>query len=86
MTLPAKELNVVVMDPDGKVWEGRAESVSSENSVGPFDILPQHSNFVTLVRNKPITIHEMTGKHQTLTYQSAVLVVKEDSVIIYKDI
>jgi F0F1-type ATP synthase epsilon subunit len=86
MRPPTEELSVVIVNPDVKVWEGKAESVSSENSTGPFDILPQHSNFVTIVRNKPITIREATGKKQTITYKSAVLVVKDDLVMIYTDI
>lgn len=86
MRPPAEELSVAIINPDEKVWEGKAESVSTENSVGPFDVLPQHSNFVTIVRDKPITIRETTGKQQTIAYKTAVLVVKENQVMIYTDI
>jgi F0F1-type ATP synthase epsilon subunit len=79
-------LKVVVMNPDERLWEGSAESVSSENSSGTFDILPQHANFVTIVRNKPITIRTLDGEEKKVTYKNAVLVIKEDALMIYTDI
>jgi F0F1-type ATP synthase epsilon subunit len=86
MTTPANELNVAIVNRDQRIWEGKANSVSSENSAGRFDILPQHANFITLIRNKPITIRETTGKSQTMTYKTAVLSIKEDRLMIYTDI
>jgi len=52
----APQLEVVVNSPDKLIWEGKAYSISSENSAGVFDILPEHANFVTMIENKPITI------------------------------
>ena len=41
-------LQVRIVSPKGEVFKGEATAVSSRNSVGNFDILPQHANFVTL--------------------------------------
>ena len=49
-------LSVKINSPQKIVWEGMAKSVSSTNSQGPFDILPQHANFVTIIENQPIKI------------------------------
>ena len=80
------ELQVVVATPDELIWEGKAESVSSENSAGPFDILPQHANFVTMIKGKPITIRTIGDGEKTFTYKNAVITVAKDKVSIYNDI
>ena len=50
------KLNVSVKDSERILWEGEADSVSSVNSQGPFDILPLHANFISVIENKPIVI------------------------------
>lgn len=80
------ELQVVVATPDEKIWEGKAESVSSENSAGPFDILPQHANFVTMIKGKPILVRTLSEGEKTFTYKNAVITVSKDKVSIYNDI
>lgn len=50
------KLAVTVKSTDAVLWEGDADSVSSVNSQGPFDILPMHSNFISVIENKPIKI------------------------------
>ena len=45
-------LNIVVRKRDGIVFAGTAKSFSSLNDVGPFDILPQHTNFVSVINDK----------------------------------
>ncbi len=50
------KLTISVKAADSTLWEGEADSVSSTNSQGPFDILPFHSNFISVVENHPITI------------------------------
>jgi F0F1-type ATP synthase epsilon subunit len=82
----AGELLVVVATPDEQIWEGKAESVSSENSAGTFDILPQHANFVTMIKGKPIIVRTQSDGEKTFTYKNAVITVKEDKVSIYTDI
>jgi F0F1-type ATP synthase epsilon subunit len=50
------KLTVSVKATDKVLWEGEADSVSSTNSQGPFDILPFHSNFISVIENKPIIV------------------------------
>ena len=78
-------LIVKVATPSEVLWEGEADSVSSENSQGLFDILPLHANLITLIREKPIIVR--TGeKDKSYTFKSAVIYMHEDSVKIYGDI
>lgn len=63
-------------------FEGRAKSISSENPLGKFDVLPKHANFVTLIFNELIII---TEKDEKISYQfkRGVLEVTENKVNIF---
>lgn len=47
-------LKIKILSPTQTIYEGEAVSISSVNSVGKFDILPYHANFITLVQKNPI--------------------------------
>jgi F0F1-type ATP synthase epsilon subunit len=77
-----KTLTVSITSPDRVVWQGSADSVSSTNKKGDFDILPQHANFITIIQNKPIVIR--IGK-QTLkfTFEQSVMYTYNNYVSFY---
>lgn len=70
-------------DEQGIEWEGEAHSVSSENSQGQFDILPEHAYFVTIIKKKEIVITGGDGIEKKILPTLAVLSVKENNVNIY---
>ncbi|KKS46221.1 MAG: ATP synthase epsilon chain [Parcubacteria group bacterium GW2011_GWA1_47_8] len=75
-------LSVKITNTERIIWEGTAEAVSSENKDGPFDILPEHANFLTLVSNKPIMIHHAKGSQEFL-FKQAIVYVFSDKVSVY---
>jgi len=77
-----KTLTVIVRGRDGKYFNDKAEAVSSTNKKGPFDILPKHTHFISLIQNG-ITIHKIDRSIQEITFLSAVLKVKDDIVEVY---
>ena len=81
-----KKMHVRISNVADTVWEGDAFSVSSENSAGPFDILPMHSNFITLVKNKPITITHVDGTKERYTFKQSVIFVHDNNVKIFAEI
>ncbi len=85
MAQATDELHVKVETPEGVVWEGAAQSVSSSNSVGPFDILPDHANMVTLIENQPIVIVSSAGEKR-LNFMKAVISFRDNAVSVYADI
>ena|SRR3989344_1909657 len=78
-------LHVKIQTPEGMVWEGNAQAVSSRNSVGPFDILPEHSNFITLIEAEPVTILTDSGS-QDFAFKRAIISLQDNIVSIYADI
>ena len=79
------ELSVKVESPASVIWEGKASAVSSVNSVGPFDILPDHANMITLVEGVPILV-VTGGQERPFSFSRAVISVHENMVSIYADI
>lgn len=80
-----ERLRVRILSPQGTVWEGEAESVSSVNSQGPFDLLPQHAHFISLIEHQPITIQTPEGE-KSFAFDTAVVRLFDDIVTVYADI
>lgn len=76
-------LTVRIDSPENLIWEGGAKSVSSTNSEGPFDILPQHAGFISLIEKKPIMIVTEDGKHLKFEYDRCVIYNQNNRVSIY---
>lgn len=79
-------LNVRILTPKQTLFEGEALSVSSRNSSGKFDILPQHANFLTLIENQPLTVIKQNKEKITLNLVAGVIYVESNQVHIYTDI
>jgi len=78
-------LSVQIMNPNEVLWEGEARSVSSKNNYGPFDLLPEHANFVTLVKKDPIIVRGV-DEEKTFTFDSAVIHIHDNKVLIFAQI
>lgn len=76
-------LHVRILSPQQLILDSEATSVSSKNSEGPFDILPQHANFITLIENSPIKVRLPDKKSLSFTFPTAIILVKENNVDIY---
>lgn len=50
----APPLKVLLRNREETLYEGPARSVSSVNVLGPFDVLPGHTNFVSLIKSQVI--------------------------------
>ncbi len=67
----------------GKVgYSGPAAAVSSINKVGKFDILPAHTNFISLIFNK-LVIYTKEQKKIEYEFKRGVLEVSDNLVKIF---
>lgn len=76
-------LHVKILSPQQLILDTEAKSVSSKNSQGTFDILPQHANFITLIENSPITVRIPNSKPATLKFPIAIILTMANQVTIY---
>lgn len=61
-----------VLDTQRLLYEGEVVSLSSYNDKGPFDILADHINFISLIKQK-ITLHESSGKSTEISIDRGIL-------------
>jgi F0F1-type ATP synthase epsilon subunit len=78
-------IHVRINSPQKIIWEGDAEWVSSENSQGPFDILPMHANFVSIIENKDIKVKTANGV-ETYTFPRSVIYAHSNQVKIFTNL
>lgn len=76
-------LHVRIISPQQLILDTNAESVSSKNAQGNFDILAQHANFITLVENAPIIVRIKGQKPLSFKYPLAIILTKDNKVDIY---
>ena len=76
------KLNVRVLTPTGVLYEGEVLAVSGTNATGPFAILPQHAQFISLITG-PILLHEQQREAKEITLEQGVLACQDNKVEVY---
>ncbi len=74
-----RELKVTIISADDNVFNGTVYMITSVNKDGEFDILPLHTNFITLIKDK-IILHKTNGEKQEITITNGVLKVVENKI------
>jgi F0F1-type ATP synthase epsilon subunit len=75
-------LNVIARAPFHIYYEGAALRLSAKNRVGPFDILPGHADFFSMLSACTVTI-ETTTDEITFEIYSGMLTVKSNEVMLF---
>lgn len=81
-----KSLHVRVNSPEKIIWEGDAEWVSSVNRSGPFDILPFHSNFISIIEKQPVKVKLPSGEVKEFSFDHSVIYAHANQVYVYTNI
>jgi len=79
-------MEVKVYSPFRDYYDGLAFSVSAENTTGPFDILPQHHNFISLLSPCEIVLRSEKQGEQRIRISGGIMHVKADKVIVFLDV
>ena len=77
----AKLLKLRIVSPKEDVFSGEVLSVSSKNSAGAFDILPEHAKFITLVEKQKMVVILPDKSKKEFTFDLAIVHVKEENVV-----
>ena len=73
--------HVNIKTKQGLVYDGDITALSSFNDLGLFDILPEHENFISIIKNKIILYKNKSQKE--IKIETGVLKVKDNYVNIY---
>ncbi len=76
---------VKIYSPFHVYYDGPAESVSAENLTGPFDILHDHKNFMSLLTPSEVVVRHARGEER-VKIDRGVMHVSENRVFIFLDV
>lgn len=79
-------MRVHVHSPFHDYFDGLASSLSAENATGPFDILPRHHNFISLLKPCEVVIRTLEQGNQKIRISGGIIHVKADAVSIFLDV
>ena len=81
-------MRIKVYSPFKTYFDEQSYSISGENATGPFDILPHHHNFMTLLEPCVLKIKtsEDGTKEQKIRISGGLMHVKADKVTVFLDI
>lgn len=78
-------MDVKVYAPFKVYFEGKAHSVSAANETGPFDVLPHHHNFLTMLLPCSLVI-KTPYDTQTINIARGLMHVKADAVTVFLEV
>ncbi|HET9721621.1 MAG TPA: hypothetical protein VFP32_01150 [Candidatus Saccharimonadales bacterium] len=79
------QLNVIARAPFNLYYDGPARVVSAANSVGPFDILPGHADFFSVMIPGTVTI-ETDKDPVSFAITNGIISVRGEQVILFVNI
>ena len=79
-------MRVKVYSPFHDYYDGQAFSVSAVNDTGPFDILPKHHNFISLLNACEVIIRDVRGDERKIIISGGVMHVKANQVVVFLDV
>ncbi len=84
-SISSDKIHLTVRNRKRILFNEDVRAVTSHNDSGRFDILPQHSNFISVI-NQGITIHKLDGQEQTIPVANGVIKVKDSTIHCYIDL
>ena len=85
MPTDSPALTVIARAPFTVYYEGQARAVSAQNRVGPFDILPGHADFFSMLIPCDVVI-ETDKEPVTFAIQNGIITVRDYGVMLFVDI
>jgi len=81
---PDVELQVIARSPFHIYYEGVARCVSGANQVGPFDVLPGHADFFSIMTPGKVAI-ETKPDAEPVTFQirNGIITVRDNQVMLF---
>lgn len=70
---PTRELYLTIMDKQQILFDAPVRSLTSKNAKGKFDILPEHTNFISIINDEIIARPTGGGEQKIPVGNEAVL-------------
>jgi F0F1-type ATP synthase epsilon subunit len=81
-------MHIKVYSPFKTYFDQESYSISGQNATGPFDILPRHHNFITLLGACELIIRPVLAppEEQRIRISGGLMHVKSDKVTVFLDV
>lgn len=76
-------IKLFIRSREGVLFDGNVSSLSSTNEIGKFDVLPNHSNFISLIRDHIDYTDLVTGVSHKIPITRAILKASGNEVSVY---
>ncbi len=84
--VPSSEIiNISVLSPEETLYSGQARALTCHNEDGDFDVLPLHTNFISLI-DEYVIIHLPNGEKKKITIAKALMKAIENNITILLNI
>ena len=77
---------LMITNPERIFFEGEAYSLSSANNSGPFDILPNHAHFISLLNDATVEVVDKDNKKLAYKISRGLISAKDNSVRVFVDL
>lgn len=77
-----KRLFLRVYTRRGTVFDGEVVSITSFNDTGKFDVLREHTHFISIVKDR-IIVRQVNGPEQQIPVGDAIMRVKDENVEVF---
>lgn len=81
----SEAIHIKVYSPFKVYFDSEGTSISGLNATGPFDVLPRHHNFITLLTACVLIVRTRHGE-QKIRISGGLMHVKADQVIVFLDV
>jgi F0F1-type ATP synthase epsilon subunit len=81
----AKKIKVTVRNRMAIIFDDYVKAITSKNDTGAFDVLPTHSNFISLITS-PLILRKLDGQNQEIKFTTGLLKVKDNAIHCYIDL
>lgn len=80
-----EKIHVMVRNRRQILFDDEVKAITSRNDTGLFDVLPEHSNFISTIKEK-IVIHKLDGQTYEVLLSNGIIKVKNSSIRCYIDL
>jgi F0F1-type ATP synthase epsilon subunit len=86
MSTAQPTVHVRVASPFKVFYDDEAVSLSGSNATGPFDILPHHHKFISLLKEGDLAIRTPNGGTIQIRISGGIMHVKADLVTVFLNV
>lgn len=82
----ATKLHIKIHSPFRNYFDGYGSSISATNDTGPFDILPNHHRFMTILNEGEVVVRDEAGEQQIYKIERGIMHVRDNYVVVFLDV